>query len=139
MHSMREGEIVNTIYIIILIVLAHVIPFVFIGADNRISRLRKDTLAKAEKDLDELRLQLAENISQRQPCETINSNAIGSTITVSPDGVKIESDKLSIGMCSNGMALSFTDRKSHAPRRTNCPNCGAALAENTCRYCGTRV
>lgn len=139
MHSMREGEIVNTIYIIILIVLAHVIPFVFIGADNRISRLRKDTLAKTEKGLDELRLQLVDNISQRHPRETINSNTIRSAITVSPDGVKIESDKVSIDMCSNRMDLSFADRKSHAPRRTNCPNCGAVLVENTCRYCGTRV
>ena len=129
------------------------LALIFVHIYQRVSRklaeLQQEALANVHKELLEQEIFERQIENKQYRNRTLSGDTIRSSITVSPNGVRIESDKIAIAAvhdCVSARLSSCINDKlgelssaTIEPKRTNCPNCGAVLSGHVCEYCGTHA
>lgn len=136
-------------YVLAFIVPALTVIFVNIrqSLSRKLAELEQEELANVHKELLEREIFERQIENNQYRYRTLSGDTIRSSITVSPDGVRIESDKIAIdevhGCVSARLSNCINDGELRSatiePKRTNCPNCGAVLSGHVCKYCGTHA
>lgn len=136
-------------YVLLFIfpVLALIFVHIHQSVSRKLAELQQEALANVHKELLEQEIFERQLENKQYRNRTLSGDTIRSSITVSPNGVRIESDKIAIdevhGCVSARLSSCINDGELRSatiePKRTNCPNCGAVLSGHVCKYCGTHA